>query len=341
MARLESDAKAGFYPTPSEEMEHIIKRLSSQEDKLTLLDPCCGEGLALKQLQDKFSNINVNTKTFGIELEKTRAITATKHLDNVISCGYEESRMSHKAFSFMYLNPPFAEYKGERLEQIFFRDLTKPNTYLTDGAIVVLNMPQKVLNDMSNLIAQRLEDVKIYRFTDDNFYVYRQVIVYGRMRIKRGGRDENIKRMVEQFAYLPPDVIPTVDTVDDVLYYLPKPEKEVSIFETNFVDKDDILNSLKETRILNTFVELTSNPQLDSVNASNPAMPLKISHMATAIASGALPEKMGDHLLVGVTKTKKTEEKNISEDGTEQEIETFQSESLIRVYSKNGIFTLE
>jgi len=31
-------------------------------------------------------------------------------------------------------------------------------------------------------------------------------------------------------------------------------------------------------------------------------MPLKIAHIATAIASGTLPEDMGDHLLVGVSK---------------------------------------
>src|SRR5699024_2353749 len=179
MARLESDSKAGFYPTPDVEMEHIVKRLSSNTEDLALLDPCAGEGKPMKMLQEHLDDVGSSSTTYGIELEKTRAKTAENYIDNVINCGYEESRMSHKAFGFMYLNPPFAQYQGDRLERIFFRDLTKPNTYLVEGSVVVLNMPQHVLSSMANLISQRLEDVRIYRFTDANFPVYKQVIVYG------------------------------------------------------------------------------------------------------------------------------------------------------------------
>lgn len=341
MARLESESKAGFYPTPPKEMELIIKRLSSQGNCVTLLDPCAGEGLPLRQVQDHLYEQGIDSITYGIELEKTRAKTAELHLDNTLNCGYEETRLSHRAFSFMYLNPPFSSFKGERLERIFFRDLTKPNSYLTDEAVVVLNMPQRVLEDMSSIVAQRLENVKIYRFTDENFYNYRQVILYGTLRKKRGSRDENIKRMLEQFAYLPPNVIPTLETEDDVVYNIPKAEREVSIFETNVVDIDDVIRSMEQSRIMESFIDNVSNPKLESVNATNPAMPLKISHMATAIASGALPEEMGDHLLVGVTKVKKTEDTEYDDEGTKRDTETFQSESMIRVFTSNGIYDLE
>lgn len=341
MARLESEAKAGFYPTPPEEMKLIIKRLSSQNDHVTLLDPCAGEGLPLKQVQDHLQDDGVVSTTYGIELEKTRAVTASKHIDNMLNCGYEETRMSHRAFSFMYLNPPFSSFKGERLERIFFRDLTKPNSYLTSGAVVVLNMPQRVLEDMSSIVAQRLENVKIYRFTDENFYNYRQVILYGTVREKRGSRDENVKSMLEQFAYLPPDVIPTLDVEDNIVYNIPTAEREVSIFETNVVDIDDVKRSMERSRIMDVFIDSVSNPKLESVNATSPAMPLKISHMATAIASGALPEEMGDHLLVGVTKVKRTEDVEYDDEGTKRDTETYQSESMIRVFASDGIYDLE
>src|SRR5699024_2237753 len=236
---------------------------------------------------------------------------------------------------------PFSSYQGERVERIFFRDLTKPNTYLTEGAIVVLNMPQYVLADMSNLIAQRLTDVNIYRFTDENFHTYNQVILYYRIRKRKGGRDNVLISMVERYSYMSMENIPSLDIEDEVIYHIPKAEKDVVLFETNFVDKDDVLKSLKETNILNKFKEQTSNPKSDTVKASNPAMPLKASHMATAIASGALPEKMGNHLLVGVTKTKKTEEREIDEHGTEKKVETYQAESLIRLFTEVGVFDLE
>src|SRR5690625_2217377 len=105
MARLESEEKGGFYPTPSDEMSLVVKRINA-ENGVTLLDPCAGEGLALKQVQEHLLNHDVESTTYGIELEKTRANRAVDTLDNVINCGYEEARMSHNAFSFMYLNPP-------------------------------------------------------------------------------------------------------------------------------------------------------------------------------------------------------------------------------------------
>src|SRR5699024_2390082 len=98
MARLESDAKDGFYPTPLIEREHISTTMMSHEEDLSLLVPCAGELKPLKMVQDYLRDLGSESATYGIELEKTRAKTASNHIDYVINCGYEESRMSHKAF---------------------------------------------------------------------------------------------------------------------------------------------------------------------------------------------------------------------------------------------------
>ena len=345
MARLESEIKGGFYPTPPEEMELIIKRINAQEGtSVTLLDPCAGEGYALKQVQNHLEHQGVNTVSYGIELEKTRAKTAKGVLDNVINCGYEESRMSHKAFGFMYLNPPFAEIQGERLERTFFRDLTRPNTYLTDGALVILNIPQYVLGTMASLIAQRLENVRVYRFTDKNFPTYMQIIVYGYRRKSRLGLNEKLRSELQQLAQTAPNRIPSLDNGDwdKVQYTIPAAEREVKLFDTNFVSAEDIIRSMSESNVMEQVNDRIKTFNLEQVEAKQPAMPLKVSHMATAIASGALPEQMGDHLLVGVTKTQVTEEKDYDvENEREIETTTYQSKSLIRVFSDRGIFDLE
>src|SRR5690625_1910713 len=104
MARLEADAKAGFYPTPPVEMEHIIKRISSNVDDVTLLDPCAGEGLALKQLRDHLQEQGINSITYGIELEETRAEEAKKQLDNLLYVGFKKEIILINLFSFMYFN---------------------------------------------------------------------------------------------------------------------------------------------------------------------------------------------------------------------------------------------
>lgn len=344
MARLESEQKGGFYPTPSDEMALVIKRIRAEENGVTLLDPCAGEGWALKQVQDHLLKQDVKSTTFGIELERTRADKAEDVINNVINCGYEEARMSHNAFSFMYLNPPFAEFQGERLEKIFFRHLTRPNSYLTEGALVVLNMPQYVLNPMASLIAQRLENVKVYRFTDENFPSYKQVIVYGKRRKKGLGLDRSMREKLERLAFISPEHIPTLDVEDwdEVQYTIPAPKKEVALFDTSFVDVDDIIKSMNDVDVMGKVTEKVSNPKFMIANGKKPAMPLKVSHMATAIASGALPETMGDHLLVGITKTQVTETTDYDvETEREKETVTYQSKSLIRVFSDRGIFDLQ
>lgn len=345
MARLESEAKGGFYPTPPKEMELILKRITAEENNyVTLLDPCCGEGLALHQTQDWLLQQGVNPTTYGIELEKSRAEKAKELLDYTLACGYEETRMSHGAFSFIYLNPPFAEFQGDRLERMFFRDLTKPNSYLTDDAVVVFNLPQRVLYQMSDLIAQRLTDVRVYRFTDENFPNYNQVIVYGYRKKSGTGKDELLKTRLIDLAYVSPKFIPTLEQEDwkEVQYIIPEPKREVEVFDTTIVHPEDIMQSMDECNLMEQLLFKTANPHSDGIQNKSPAMPLKTSHLATAIASGALPEAMGDHLLVGVTKTQITENVELDEEtGNTKESVVYQSKSLIRVFSEQGIFDLQ
>lgn len=345
MARLESERKGGYYPTPPKEMELILKRVTARENStVTLLDPCVGEGDALKLAQDFLISKKVNAISYGIELEKTRAEKAKEKIDHVLACGYENARMSHQAFSFLYLNPPYAEIHGDRLERIFFRDLTKPNSYLTEGAVVILNIPQRVLEPLSDLIAQRLRGVRVYRFTDVNFHQFKQVIVYGYRKSARIGRDDILKKQLIDLAYTSPDFIPTLETEDwnEVQYVIPEPQKKVEIFDTTFVQPEDIIRSMNECNLMEQVSLNIFNPSAQRVERKSPVMPLKISHMATAIAAGALPEAMGDHLLVGVTKTKITEDIEVDEEtGGTKESTVYESKSLIRVFSEQGIFDLQ
>ena len=67
MARPESVAKAGYYPTPPSVVERVsalIRPAShSSRQAMRLLDPCCGTGAALRQL----ANV-VGGETHGVEI---------------------------------------------------------------------------------------------------------------------------------------------------------------------------------------------------------------------------------------------------------------------------------
>ncbi|GIN41546.1 DUF6094 domain-containing protein [Heyndrickxia oleronia] len=234
MARLESEAKGGFYPTPSEEMDLILKRLSCVPgESITLLDPCCGKGAALKQWKDDLTSKGAITTSFGIEIEKSRAEIAEKVIDHVAKCGYEETRMSHDAFSAMYLNPPFMQMNGERMENTFLRDLT--GDYLQPGGVLIFNLPQYVLKDCAKILASRFVNIKVYRFTDANYDTYKQVIVYAKRR-RKGLRSEkerryqqNIEKELVNFSYLGKHAIPSLDVADweTCSYEIPSNEKPV------------------------------------------------------------------------------------------------------------------
>ena len=59
----------GYYPTESENVEHILKGITFPDGITTnLLDPCCGEGLALRKLAE-----GNKCYTYGIELDESRA----------------------------------------------------------------------------------------------------------------------------------------------------------------------------------------------------------------------------------------------------------------------------
>lgn len=347
MARLESEKKGGFYPTPPEEMEFILKRLHCMEgESITLLDPCCGKGDALKQWQDDMVAKGAFPTSYGIEMEKSRAELAEQVVDHIAKCGYEETRMSHQAFSGQYLNPPFMKMNGERMENTFLRDLTED--YLQPGGVLIFNLPQNVLKDCAKILANRFSNIHVYRFTDANYDNYKQVIVYGVRRAKglKNAEDrmyqESIERDLQRYSYQGKNAIPSLDVEDDIRYLIQPNEKPVSVFQSMKVEEDDILNSLQFSKLHEKITEKLHDERILKGKQLKPAMPLKITHIATAIASGALPEEMGDHLLVGISKPVQSKRMRINpKSGKEEEVTTFKPKSTVRIFSQKGIFNLK
>lgn len=350
MARLESEGKGGYYPTPPEEMKLILKRVSIPKGKeVTIFDPCCGKGHAINQWQkDLIKKGAQAAHSYGIELEKSRATEAKRHVDHVLNCGYEESRLSHEAFSAMYLNPPFMRVGGDRLEYVFLRDLTAE--YLGEGSLFIFNLPQHVLKDCARILGSRFTDLKVYRFSDANYDNYKQVIVYGYRRakglrsLKEREYQQAITKKLENIASRGKDALPSLDTPDwdEVQYNITVQAQSVDIFTSTRVDLDDILHSQQESDFNENVEKKLFDLSMLNGGKITPAMPLKITHVATAIASGSLPEGMGDHLLVGVTQQVKEEKVQINpRSGKEEEVTTLRPKSTVRIFSEKGIFNLK
>lgn len=337
MARLASIEKAGFYPTPQEETDLICSRLTTEPgSKITLLDPCCGEGIALEKMANSLKAQGVDVVSYGVELEEGRAKEAHNHLDQVICSPYEDAIITPQAFSFMYLNPPYMHFGDERAEVVFLRDLTDPvKGKLQPGGLLGFCIPEYILKEAAVLLAVRFQDIKVYRFTE-NYPIYKQIVVFGYRREKRPSPDE-FRETKEWLSNL--DIIPRLNAEDGVIFNLPPSDKEVKTFKPAQPSKEEIMNALQHSSAWKKAEE--SLPRLKQIqDRKPPVLPLKTAHIAVAIAAGAIGGSMGNHLLVGKSKKvvdSKTvpDEKGVTETQTERVITT------VRVFSPDGIFDLK
>lgn len=340
MARYASEAKGGFYPTPEKEMALVCKKI--QIDILTqapILDPCAGEGDALKMLCDHLKEQGGDPVSYGVELEETRAEKCKKVLDHAVKCGYENVRTSNRAFSVLWLNPPYSEKDGERVEVTFLRDLTDPiSGKLMPEGILGFCIPQYVLAPSAPVLAARFDDIRVYRFTDENFDAYKQVVVLGirRPRARQGVEAREIRERLRHMATF--DVIPALDEPDEFFYQVPEGTKKI-IFRGSATDPVEVAKDIAISPVWEN-ASYALLPFSKGSILKNPVLPLSKTHDAIAIAAGAIGGNMGGLFLVGRTK-KVTDKKIIPEEEGTKTIETDRHVTTIRVYTPEGVHSLE
>ena len=134
--RLAAQAKMGYYPTPNQVTPIIANYLNRQrEGVIKILDPCAGEGTAIKLIGEK-----LNAETYGIEIDIERGRLAKEILTQCLVTDYQNTRISHGLFSLLYLNPPYDwaakdgdTERAERYERTFLRN-SIPYTGFKGGA---------------------------------------------------------------------------------------------------------------------------------------------------------------------------------------------------------------
>jgi len=336
MARIASDSKAGFYPTPPSQVELVARRLRVEPGaRVNIFDPCAGAGDALHGFSQALAGQGAAVSSYAIELEKERAEACKSKIDHVLQSPYEDTRVTPHSMSFLWLNPPYSEHGHERAETTFLRDLTDPTSgKLQPGGILGFCIPQKVLQDTAMLLALRFEDIQVYRFTDDEYQAYRQVVVFAKRREKRNPDPVPEGNYLKRLAL---SVLPPLDTEDNVSFQIPAVENEVRTFLPNILTEEEVAQSLASSPIWGMLEQYKPRPR--SV-IKTPVTPLKITHIAVAIAAGAVGGNMGDHILVGTTKRESSVEEMPTESGGTKIIERIESKSIIRIFDKNGIHVL-
>lgn len=284
--RIAGRMKMGYYPTPSRVVEQIKSFLLFPSAPSAALDPCCGEGLALAQLVS-----GTLALTYGVELDQLRAGEAETHIQNILKCGIEETRIAHQSCSLLFLNPPYdeaireedAETKPERQEKVFLR-MGIP--YLVPGGVLVYIIPQSRLNrGIARLLACRFDNVRVFRFPDPEYDDFKQVVVFG-VRKAENSLDEELALKLQNVPNRKLKPLPETVTAQ-----YPVPASPPSkLFRSTVIDPEELEKHMAQSPLWRKLHAMVTKNDLQ---VPRPPLPLHSGHLGLLLAAGKLDGVVG------------------------------------------------
>jgi len=189
VARLESVAVGGYYPTP-EKVVPLIARLIKAVRDSSYLDPCAGDGEALLTLVEALHGGETqHTSIYAVELEKTRHEALQAKMHDRASWRSAQESLHGDAFkvdfrgegvSLLYLNPPYdTDPEHGRLEQKF---LARFVDALAPVGVLVFLVPFYALKASATTLAMHFHALSCFRFPDGEFEAYKQVALFATKR---------------------------------------------------------------------------------------------------------------------------------------------------------------
>jgi hypothetical protein len=207
MARRESVAIAGFYPTPPRVVDLLCKVITVSNHSVVIADPCAGEGEAVLALRDTLrAKRHCPTRLLLVEMEKTRHAKLAHHAhygDKVAHGDFFHVNAPKGVANLLWLNPPYdTDREFKRLEERFL--LRAQNLLAPDGLLVFI-VPGYALAASAATLGEGFTDLRCWRFPDPEYASYRQVILIAR-RAEGQFRDPAAEAMVAEWAACPEDL---------------------------------------------------------------------------------------------------------------------------------------
>lgn len=317
--RLEAQAKAGFYPTPSKVVD-IIKTWFGEKMKgpRRLLDPCCGTGEPPAQIATA-----AGCDAYGVEINSERARVAKNILTKVVAGDLFSVRARPGAFSILYLNPPYDFDAEDGRTELSFLKHTLP--YLAPRGLLFFVAPQKRITPrIARVLSAHFEDLKIRRFSTDEFKAFGQIVIAG---IKKA-RTEMDGEVLASLSQIPAVDLPEMHR-KEFSFSVPAVAKDFFIRSSEF-GPDELAEELKAST-------LWKEPALGLIEeeeqirpALQPLMPPRKAHLAMLIAAGLINNQIleanGRKLLIKGTAKKVIDR---CEEETEKGIKITEKERIV------------
>lgn len=200
--------KNGYFPTDETTLGRALSALTPPSDRpVRIIDPCCGEGTALAEVQHYLASLGGTVTSFGIEYDEERAWHAKQLLSRCIHADLNDCMVELRAFSLLWLNPPYGDLVGDsersamgnregggrkRLEKEFSK---RAFHFLQPGGVLVLIVPYTVLDsEFASLISRNFRDVSVFAAPEQQF---RQAVIFGS---KRSRASEPEKAIVQKLT---------------------------------------------------------------------------------------------------------------------------------------------
>lgn len=288
--RLAGQAKGGFYPAAPEAVAFALKHLNAEpamaKGGFAVLDPCAGEGQALKQITDATGGT-----PFAIELEegrgaKCKALFADRALSPASLFG---CKAGAGAFSLMWVNPPYDDEMGGDRGRVEHKFLMHVTGWLRPGGVMMFVVPERIVADYSpskTYLMERFDDCRLLRFPNA-VRKYNEVVVMGYRREKMRDTDEARRLTYQPFPEM-----------EDMVYHVPA-SKGPRVFEKVQLTTTELGRALGRSPLRRYFA-----PKKE-VAFDRPPLSLNKGHVAMMLASGQLdgvvaPEGEPMHVVRGV-----------------------------------------
>ncbi len=199
-----NDAKMGAYYTDVGHCRSISRFLQFPEDEeVCCLEPSIGDGRAVLVVTGKDLGKRPDVKIFGVEIneETHRTVSRDEDIHVCLKADFlNDVIISHSAFSFMFMNPPYGvQEDGERYELAF---LKKAQPYLSKGAVAVV-VVARYMAEQREFLAEwcgGFEPDHLYRFREKEYEKYQQVVLIGRKKGKYERNEEEEQRLYDMVS---------------------------------------------------------------------------------------------------------------------------------------------
>jgi hypothetical protein len=291
--RLAGKEKLGFYATPPLSQIRIINFLQGERKGVTrLLDPCAGYGVAISAATEHLKQLGANTKSYGVELSDERGPSLRQAVDHGIHGDWANVSMTAQSVSLLWANPPYDQEmissedveKGEKSQRMEYRFLQSSMPKLAYDGVLVYIVPLHILQTKryASYICNHFRDIRIYRFPDEEYDAYKQVVLFAyRKKYSAGGINEIIPE------YGLDELPPVLPTEPDAHYLVPALPNQKINYHIDILE-DEVVLARVRSHGAHTTRQWAQHTQAKDESEFQPIVKLNTGHIGHLITSGQI-----------------------------------------------------